>query len=106
MKRIKFDDIKVGDYLKIVSKNKGGVIANNWVSSYFKVDSKELEGKDELWSCLWIDFDSKGRFINLIKTNYDEHGMCVVRGDGRFYKLTEKEYHEKFAKLIIVESLK
>ena len=99
MKKIKFNDIKVGDYIKAVlsdekykEKEKDG-----FKETYFKVERKVFN--TYIYAIKWVDFDYNNKFLRVLK-EMSSLSDC----DCEFYKLTEKEYR-KLNKYLIVGEL-
>jgi hypothetical protein len=98
MKKIKFDDIVDGNYIKIYDKKDKSV----WDTIYVIVKEKKGDGIKGDVCIPFLEKECKG---------FNNQGWSFLKGRPRsdnwdYYRLTEKEFFKLFGKLIITEGLK
>ena len=109
MKRIKFEKIKKGDYIKAVisdkqyKANKEAKYSDFWKSTYFQVTNISNEsGTVEIETNKWTDFDDDGKYLRVLE-QWDS--LSTNNNCNMFFKLTEDEYRRKVGKYLIASNL-
>ena len=106
MKQINGENIKVGDYLKGISK-KPELKEGECDTTYFeviKIDDIEASLEDgrrreRIWANSFFDFKN-GKLLKIVK---DE--QFLYSDELNYYKITEEEYYKILGKIIITNSL-
>ncbi len=96
MKKIKFEEIRKGNYICAENNLKSPERSSDWIFTYFKVIGRE---KGELKVDFSLDFNNNDKFLII-----DVLNLSIGLGF-KYFKLTKKEYHNKFDKYLMLQEL-